>query len=108
MVLRESSFIVTVVKNSKYKTGWSIKPKFQLTVHNKDTCLLLQIQNYLGVGKIYKNNKDSDQYRVESIKELEIIINHFDNYGLITQKWSDFQLFKQVIELLKNKVSGAW
>jgi hypothetical protein len=40
---------------------------------------------------------------VESIKELKILINHFDSYGLITQKWSDYQLFKQGIELLTNK-----
>ena len=34
------------------------------------------------------------QYRVSSIKELQVIIQHFDNFPLITQKWSDFQLFK--------------
>lgn len=99
----ESSFIISVVRNNKYKTGWSVKPKFQLALHNKDTGLLLQIQKYFGIGKLYKNGDSSDQFRVESIKELEILINHFDSYGLITQKWSDYQLFKQGIELLTNK-----
>ena len=63
----------------------------------------LQIQNYFGIGKIYSNKAESAQYRVESVKQLEILINHFDSYGLITQKWSDYQLFKKGIELLKNK-----
>lgn len=39
--------------------------------------------------------------RVGSIKELEVIINHFDRYPLITQKGSDFQL--QAYEIIKNK-----
>lgn len=38
-----------------------------------------------------------------TIKELKVLIKHFDSYGLITQKWSDYQLFKQGIELLANK-----
>lgn len=40
---------------------------------------------------------------MESIKELEIILNHFDSYRLLTQKWSDYQLFKQVVQLYINK-----
>ena len=99
----ESNFILGVVKNNKYKTGWNIKTRFQIPLHNKDGDLLLQIRNYFGVGKIGKHDVESSSYRVESIKELEIIINHFDTYHLITQKWSDYQLFKQVVELYKNK-----
>ena len=93
----ESSFIISVVRSNKNKTGWSVKPKFQLALHNKDAGLLIEIQKYFGVGRIYKNGADSYQFRVESIKELKILINHFDSYGLITQKWSDYQLFKQGI-----------
>ena len=91
----EGSFIVGVVSNNNYKTGWNIKARFQIALHNKDIDLLLQIQSYFGVGKIGKHTAESVIYRVESIKELEIIINHFGSYGLITQKWSDYQLFKQ-------------
>jgi hypothetical protein len=48
----------------------------------------------------------------KNIKDLEVIgrrggrcrLNHFDCYPLITQKWSDYQLFKQeVFELIKRK-----
>lgn len=65
--------------------------------------MLLQIQNYFGVGQVYSSKAESSQYRVESVKQLEIIIKHFDSYGLITQKWADYQLFKKGIELLKDK-----
>ena len=42
-------------------------------------------------------------FRVSSVKELNIIVNHFDKYPLITQKWSDFMLFKQALDLIKCK-----
>jgi hypothetical protein len=32
-----------------------------------------------------------------------IIVNHFENYPLITKKHSDFLLFKAVIQLMVNK-----
>nr|YP_009663726.1 hypothetical protein [Dactylella tenuis]QCW06863.1 hypothetical protein [Dactylella tenuis] len=43
------------------------------------------------------------QYQVKSSKYLTTIITHFDKYPLITQKWSDYQLFKQALNLFNNK-----
>jgi len=43
------------------------------------------------VGTISAQSKDSVQYRVASLKDLNaIIIPHFDKYPLITQKKADF------------------
>ena len=55
------------------------------------------------VGNITVRKNGSVEYVVSSIKDLEIVINHFDNYPLITHKWSDFQLFKWTFELIKQK-----
>ena len=38
----------------------------------------------MGVGRIHKHSKDSRQYRVDSIEELQVIIDHFDKYPLMT------------------------
>lgn len=38
-----------------------------------------------------------------SLKDLDVIIEHFNNYPLLTQKYKDFELFKQAISLIKNK-----
>jgi len=54
-------------------------------------------------GGIYKLGKNLIQYRVTSIKDLKVIIDHFDKYPLITQKRADFELFKQVADLLSRK-----
>jgi hypothetical protein len=34
---------------------------------------------------------------------LEVIINHFKNYPLISEKYCDFLLFEQCYELIKQK-----
>jgi hypothetical protein len=43
------------------------------------------------------------QYSVKFLKGLDTIISHFEKYPLIRQKWSDFELFKLAISLIKNK-----
>jgi len=43
------------------------------------------------------------QYRVESLKDLAIIINHFDKYPLITKKQADYTIFKLAHSLINNK-----
>jgi len=73
-------------------------------LHAKDRDLLESIQSFLGgVGVIYKDGEDAVRYQVSSLDDLAIIIEHFDKYPLITQKQADFELFKQVLELVQNK-----
>lgn len=60
------------------------------------------IQNYFGVGSISKQGKNSFQYRVSGIEELDLIIFHFDKYPLVSKKYADFLLFKEVYYLIKQ------
>jgi len=55
------------------------------------------------VGKIRRNGINSVQYVVESIQELQVIINHFDKYPLVTEKASDFLIFKQCFKIIKQR-----
>jgi hypothetical protein len=57
----------------------------------------------MDIGSISSHGKDAIQYRVSSIKDLQVIVDHFNNFPLITDKWSDFQLFKAAFELVKSK-----
>jgi hypothetical protein len=81
----ESSFSILIQANSKYTTGWRIKPIFAIGLHKKDFELLENLQFYLGVGKIHTHGKDSLQFRVDSLKELQVIINHFVRSKLPTR-----------------------
>jgi hypothetical protein len=40
---------------------------------------------------------------VQAIKDLDVILNHFDRYPLVTKKHADYLLFKLAISLIKEK-----
>ena len=65
---------------------------FEIHIHLKDEEVLIQIKEQLGVGNIYYSG-ESARLKVQSLKELRILINFFQNYKLITQKLADCQLF---------------
>lgn len=101
----EGCFIVSIIKDNKYKLGWRVICRFEISLNNKDLDLLKKIKSYFGVGNIYFTGKDntSIQYRIESASDLVVIINHFDKYPLITKKLGDYLLFKQAFELIQGK-----
>jgi len=72
-------------------------------LHQKDKVLLEQFQSFFCAGNIHKSGSKAYQFRVDSIKDLKILINHFDRYPLITQKFADYELFKQAFHLILDK-----
>lgn len=101
----EGSFTVTVVKDSRRKLGWRVECKFQLGIHERDLPLLQQIREFFGgIGNIYKSGSPQmNNYVISSNEDLLILVNHLENYPLLTQKGGDFLLFKKVVELVNNK-----
>ena len=81
--------------NSYHIIGWA---RFSIGLHKKDREILDIMKSYCGgVGTISPQTKDSVQYRVASLKDLNgIIIPQFDKYPLITQK-------KQTLFYLKKE-----
>lgn len=96
----EGCFNLSIYKNSELAVGWHIIPVFKISLHVKDKALLESIQRSLGVGSIYKHGKNSLELRVNGLKNLNVLINHLDNYPLITQKFGDFVLFKEAVKLI--------
>lgn len=82
------SFSVLIQKNLNYKTSWRVKIIFSIGLHKKDLSLLEAIQSTFKVGKIHKHGPDSFQFRVDSIEELQVIIDHFLVYPLQSAKRS--------------------
>ena len=100
----EGCFLILIRKNNNSSIGWNVALKFQISLHIKDIALLEKFRDFLGsVGFIAKESADVVRYRIHSIKDLSVLIYHFDNYPLITQKLADYLIFKQVFLLLKNK-----
>ena len=102
----ESSFVIVILKNPRYKTGWNVQARIQIKMHEKDRALIKSIQDFFGgIGYISKpNNNSMVEFRVSTLKDIiNVILPHFDNYPLITKKHSDYVLFKQVVLLMLNK-----
>jgi LAGLIDADG endonuclease len=99
----EGCFSIGIRPDAKLKIKWRVLPVFLIKLHKKDLTILEDIQNTLHIGKIRKSGENCVQYVVESFKELQEIVNHFDNYPLVTAKVSDFLLFKQCFEMIKNR-----
>lgn len=67
----ESSFIVSILKNSGYKTGWLVKQRFSINLHLKDLGLLEAIQTFYSVGTIRIDTiNNTVKYSVDSHKDL--------------------------------------
>ena len=98
----EGCFLLQVRKRN---SSWYVEARFDISLHKKDLKLMEQIQEYFGgAGGISIHGKDSYQYTVSSIKQInEVILPHFDKYPLITQKCSDYLLFKEAISLINSK-----
>ena len=78
----ESSFVVTILKNPRYKTGWNVQARTQIKMRRcscfagaageKDRDLMLKIQEYFGgIGYISNPNKNSTvEFRVSTMKDI--------------------------------------
>ena len=125
------SFLINVAlacaaqKRSNLILGYSISLYFKIKLYLIDKELLKKILNFFNVAlrapvtgtlgvlccagfsisadKIYIRKDGYIEYIVNFIKDLEVIINLFNNYPLITQKLSDYKLFKLVFELIIQK-----
>lgn len=100
----ESTFVITIYRDSRMNTGWAVQPFFAVTLHKKDYVILKKFQEFFGgAGSISKDRKDYAQYKVYSKADLAVVINHFNKYPLLTQKKADFELFKSAVELINRK-----
>lgn len=62
-----------------------------------------EIKNLFNIGSNLKQGSQLIQFIVYSVKDIKVTIDHFDKYPLITDKNSDFKLFKQVYQLMEQK-----
>ena len=99
----EGCFSISISKNNKTKTGWKVQARFKMCLHIGDKPLLKKIMYFFGVVSIIKWKVQSVEYAVQSVKDLQKIIYHFDKYPLLTQKKADYLLFKQIFNLMLKR-----
>jgi hypothetical protein len=96
----ESTFNILIQPRSDSKTKWRVKAIFAIGLNKKDLAILENIKTWFGVGNIYTSGTKV-YYRVESFKDLQVIIDHFDKYPLVTAKKLDYTLFKESFNIIK-------
>lgn len=96
----ESTFNVLIQPRSDSKTKWRVKAIFAIGLNKKDLAILENIKTCFGVGHIYLSDTKV-YYRVEAFKDLQVIIDHFDKYPLVTAKKIDYALFKKSFNIIK-------
>lgn len=123
-LIRSGRRIVPIMKSSKLKswfvTGFRdaersfmikftkvnnrIQLDFIIGLHLKDLPLLYLIKDFFGVGNVrYSKNRCS--YSVTNLSHiLNVIIPHFEQFPLQTQKKISFLLFVKAARLMKKKV----
>ena len=97
----EGCFHVSITKNKRLKLGLQVRLFFEIGLNEKDKALLEQIKIFFRVGSIiYYEKTKSFLFLVSSTKDFQNIIDHFKQFPLITQKWADFELWKQVYYIM--------
>ena len=82
----------------------NLKFKSFFRLHKKDRALLDLIKSFFGVGNVTdKPGRDVSTFQVSSIKDVKVLLEHFDYYPLITKKRADYELFKRAIGLIESK-----
>jgi hypothetical protein len=99
----EGCFLINIYPKSNYKAGYLVSLTFKLKIHSKDINLLENIKNYFNVGNITYRKDGYVEFIVSSIKDIKVLIDHFDSYPLLTQKWADYQIFKQTFIIINLK-----
>lgn len=99
----EGCFSVIIDTSNSLKG--KVRISFEINLHEKDKDILYKIQSFFGVGAIYhRPDRKKSLYRVTNVNYInDIIIPHFINYPLISQKRRDFLLWCEVIKLILKK-----
>jgi hypothetical protein len=86
-------------------TGYKVGLIFQITQHIRDDALIISLINYFGCGK-YRERKGglAGDYLVYKLSDItNTIIPFFDQYPLLGVKSLEYNDFKLVSNMMKNK-----
>ena len=100
----EGCFTVSISQSKNSKNGWQIHLGFKIALHKRDKELLEKIKLHFNeVGTIYINNKMAHYHVCNKNDLTNIILPHFNEYPLITNKQRDFKIFSDILKIMNNK-----
>ena len=97
--------LVTLIKTTSNQLGYWVQLNFELTQHTRDIELINSLIEYLDCGQttVY-NDHNFIKYVVSNISDITgKIIPFFDKYSIIGVKSKNYEDFKQVALIVKDK-----
>ena len=101
----DGCFHLSIRKNSNWKIGYSVELSFSIGLNAKDTDLLKLIQAFFGgIGRLSVTKDNVVLWRVRSVEEIKVIMDHIECFPLLSKKKIDFFfLFKEALNIINNK-----
>ena len=106
----EGSFHVAFQRSDDVKVGWQAIPEFHLSQNGSSLHVLEAIQERLGGCGVIKENhrgRDNDRTYVFVVRNrqdlLMRVIPFFERYPLHTAKKRDFEVFREVVQMMRDK-----
>lgn len=98
----EGCFTVTFNKKSKANLRWELRPSFSVSQNEDKRQVLDIIREYFGCGYIRRDYADRTvKFEVRNHYDLiEKIIPHFEQFHFLSKKQKDFELFKQICQII--------
>ena len=111
----EGCFCVSIMNRTDMTYGAQIQPEFTVVQHEIDIQLLYALHTYFGCGSVGINHKgetvkgvyqgDRMHWRVKNLQLfLTVIIPFFEKYPLKGKRNVEFQKFRKICFLMRDKV----
>ncbi len=96
---------VAVYKSGQRRLGTNVGLSFTIAQHTRDKLLLESFINYLGCGRyVAPHNKEAGAFVIRKFKDIESkLIPFLNKYPLSSNKAKDFEDFKRVAQIIKEK-----
>ena len=84
------------------RSGKQLALYFAIKLGAADRQILENLRSFFGVGKLYESARTSLLYRVTHREDLLHILEHFDQYPLLSSKRQTYETWRSMV-LLKSR-----
>ena len=106
----EGSFSISIGKHKTTKSGFDVRPEFEIELRKDDQEILERILVTIGCGKIFDCSYERygwfphAKYKITSNKNLrDYLFPFLDKYPLQAKKVEMYQRFKTIVTMVLNK-----
>lgn len=100
----EACFFISIYKSEKSKLKLAVQLVLKITQHSRDRELLKSIKDYFSCGRVENRKTEACDFTVNSFKSFnEIIIPFFEEYKIEGIKYTNYEYFKEIVEIMRIK-----